>query len=429
MTLTADAAEDYEQPPISYSTAAPQDPISRLQQRPEFSASGKESVRAFLHELNVPTESQLLVFSKTSVQRQRIRPDHPRAIFFSDTCYVGWVPGGLVEVASIDPSLGPIFYTFDPETTAHGKERRALTRDNDCLRCHGGSFVRGIPAVFARSLFADDRGEPLLRQGTQIVDYRTPFAERWGGWYVTGKHGEALHRGNVFAREDGDRLVVNLRAGANLTDLSQFFNAEPYLAATSDIVALMVFEHQTAIQNALTRAGQNCRRMLAYQRNLQTDLHEPVTDEPSYDSVKSVFATATQDVVDHLLFKDEAELPPGIEGSPAFQRAFVKGAPRSSQGDGLKDLLLEKHLFRHRCSYLIYSPTFLALPPILKSRIYERLRQALHPVAPHPRYAYLSGAERRRIVQILAQTHPDLKQTWGESTARRTSGGTSYTNR
>ena len=165
-------------------------------------------------------------------------------------------------------------------------------------------------------------GEPLLRFGSEVVDFRTPFSNRWAGWYVTGKHGTALHRGNVLAQDKNGELVVDLKRGANVADLSRFFETKSYLAPGSDIVALLVFEHQLAMQNTLTRASQDCRRMLAYQKNLQRDLKEPVTEELTYDSVKRVFEGAAKDLVDDLLFKGEAHLPQGLEGSAAFQGAF-----------------------------------------------------------------------------------------------------------
>jgi len=409
----AQGVETYEQPPISYSTTESRDPLVKVRSRIAageitFSGSAKEIVERLLRELRIPVESQMLVFSKTSLQRPRIRPDHPRAVYFSDTCYVGWVPGGLIEVVGIDPSLGPVFYSFDPNTTG-----AKFVRDNDCLSCHGGSFVRGIPGVFARSVFTDEDGEMLLRHGSQVVDFRTPFTNRWAGWYVTGKHGTALHRGNVLAREKNGELVVDLTRGANISDLSPFFETKSYLAAGSDIVALLVFEHQTAMQNTLTRASHDCRRMLAYQKNLQTDLKEPVTEDLTYDSVKRVFEGTARDVVDDLLFKGEAALPRGIEGSAAFQSAFRAEARRDSEGRTLKDFDLKGWLFQNRCSYLIYSESFLLLPEALKQKVYARLIQALHPTQPDPRYAYLGTDERGRITSILQQTHPEFRKASG----------------
>jgi hypothetical protein len=402
--------EMYEKPPISYSTTRPQDAVARLQARlaagnRSLGGSGREVMEALLRELQIPIESQLLVYSKTSLQRQRIHPRHPRALYFSDTCYVGWVPSGLIEITAIDPVLGPVFYSLDPAGAGDAPGR--FVRDVDCLRCHGGTFIRSIPGVFARSVFTDKEGTPLLRHGSDLVDFRTPFTNRWGGWYVTGKHGDALHRGNVLAEERGGRLEVDFQHGANVTDLSDFIETGEYLTNSSDIVALLVFEHQIAMQNTLTKASLNCRRMLDYQTNLQTALKEPLTEEPVYDSVKSVFDSTAREIVDDLLFKDEAELPRGIEGSPGFQLAFSANAVRTGSGGSLKELHLRGRLFKNRCSYLIYSESFRRLPKPLLQRVYERMARALAACDPDPRYGYLDPDERARIVDVLRQTCPD----------------------
>jgi hypothetical protein len=297
-----------------------------------------------------------------------------------------------------------MFYSFDPKA-----EQPRFVRDSNCMTCHGGQFVRGIPGVFVRSMFTDATGEPLFRYGSEVVDFRTPFTNRWGGWYVTGKHGNSLHRGNALAHEENDQLVVDLRHGANLTDLSSLFPTKSYPRSDSDIVALLVLEHQTAMQNTLTRASLDCRRMLAYQKNLQTELKEPVTEWLAYESVKHVFAAAAQQVVDDLLFKDEALLPPKVEGSAAFQEGFCREAPRADDGSSLKDLQLAQHLFKNRCSYLIYSECFRTLPAELKRRIHSRLVRALDPAMSDPRYDYIPAEERVRISKILRQTHPDFR--------------------
>lgn len=404
-------AEPYEQPPIRYSTTQPNDAIAPLQARLangqlKLTGSDRQILEALLAELRIPIESQVIVFSKTSLQRQRIRPGHPRAIYFSDTCYVGWVPGGLMEVTSIDPVLGPIFYALDP-STLRTNATHSFVRDSDCLRCHGGSFARGIPGVFVRSLFTDDTGEPMLKYGSEVVDFRTPFTNRWGGWYVTGKHGGALHRGNLLAREKNGVLDADLKRGANLTGLSRFFDTENYLTNSSDIVALLVLEYQTAMQNTLTRASLNCRRMLDYQKNLQRELKETVTEELVYDSVKSVFDGAAREIVDDLLFHGEAPLPSGLEGGRGFQPAFQHDARRTADGQSLKEFSLQGHIFRNRCSYLIYSDAFLKLPVQLKQRVYARLAKALSETDSDPRFTHLGAGERRRIRTILQATHPE----------------------
>ncbi len=418
VSARAQSTPDYEQPPVSYSATQPQDAVSRLQERLAsgglaFAGADHEVVRAVLRELNVPIESQVVVFSKTSLQRGRIRPGNPRALYFSDSVYVGWVPGGLIEVAAIDPQLGPVFYSFDPQA-ARGATR-TFVRDSDCLRCHGGTFVRGVPGVFARSVISTDSGEPLLRHGSEIVDDETPFENRWGGWFVTGYTGKTNHRGNAFGSESGDQLVFNL-SDKRPADLTDFFDTSRYPAKTSDVVALLVFEHQMGVQNSLTRAAQGCRKMLEYQRSLQKALNDPVTDEPSYDSVKSVFAGAVEDVVDHLLFRNAAPVPDGVSGSADFRRVFTHDAPRSHAGHALKDLRLRERIFENRCSYLIYSESFAALPGQLKNRVLDRIYTALHDDDPRGRYAYLEADEKRRIYDILSETHPDAKARWTEVT-------------
>lgn len=419
--VRAQSTPDYEQPPVSYSASTPNDAVTKLQARLAsgdlvLAGSDHEVLRSILRELQVPIESQVVVFSKTSLQRGRISPTHPRALYFSDSVYVGWVPGGLIELTAVDPQLGPVFYSFDPQT-ARGAPR-AFVRDSDCLRCHGGTFVRGVPGVFARSLITSENGEPLLRHGTEIVDDETPFAKRWGGWYVTGYTGQEPHRGNAFGSEDGDRLIFNL-SEKRPHELSDFFDVSRYPAKTSDVVALLVFEHQMAVQNSLTRAAHSCRKMLEYQRSLQKTFNDPPTDEPAYDSVKSVFASAVEDVVDHLLFRGAAPLPEGVTGSEAFRAVFTKAAPRSRAGHALKDLQLRDRIFANRCSYLIYSETFAALPLQLKSRVFDRLHAALHDESPKGRYAYLEKEEKQRIYQILLETQPEAKAHWARTAARQ----------
>jgi len=405
--------ELYEQEPINYSAAVPRNGVDLLQKQIaagelNLGATDRQAVEALLRRLQIPIESQLLVFSRTSFQRERINPNHPRAIYFNDNCYVGWVPGGLIEITTLDSVLGPIFYSFDP-AAVQKNAAHCFVRDIDCMRCHGGTFVRGIPGLLARSVFPDEQGDPIMRFGSEVVDLRTAFTNRWGGWYVTGLPGESLHRGNLLFSGKAEKPDQDLKHGANLTDLSDRFDTKKYLfQGTSDIVGLLVFEQQLTIQNALTRASLDTRRMLDYQKNLQAAFKTPATEEPEYDSVKSVFEHSAQDVVDDLLFKDEARLPAGIQGSPAFQKAFLSSALKTGDGKSLKDFDLHGRLFQNRCSYLIYSESFRSLPAPLKRRIYARLGHALRPVDPDPRYAYLDSEERRRILSILRETDPKL---------------------
>lgn len=410
----AQSRPDYERDPLSYSASTAQDPFASLKERIADGSfvlphEEKAALRALLTALQVPEWTQVLVFSRTSLQRSRIRPEHPRALYFSDSVYVGWVPGGLIEVAAIDPRLGPVFYALDTRPTAAATRR--VRRDADCLSCHGGDFVRDIPGLFARSLFTDASGNPLLRHGTMLVTDETPFSDRWGGWYVTGYHGLEPHRGNAFAAERGDRLVFN-PAEARPDALSGFFPTQDYLRATSDVVALLLLEHQMTVHNALTRASHAAQRMIAYQQGLQAAFKEPVTDEPAYDSVRSVFASTIEEVIDRLLFRGAAPLPAGIRGDPDLIRQFPHGAPATADGRSLKQLSLDGRLLQRRCSYLIYSDSFRSLPASLRNRLIDRLGAVLEGRDGSDRYDYLPSTERAAIREILVATLPLARERW-----------------
>lgn len=411
-------SNEFEQPPISYSDSTPHDPIAQMQERLnkrelKFDGDEKETVAQVLKALNLSQKTQVVLFSKTSVQRVRISPQNPRAFYFNDETYIGYVPGGLIEGAAIDPQLGPIFYAFDP-TERSNRQVQRFRRDQNCLSCHAANFTRDIPGVFVRSVYAEATGSPIFSAGSEVVDYTTPIEQRWGGWYVTGRHGSARHRGNAFAHDDGKEVTLDIERGANLDKLDQFYDTKLHLEGTSDIGALMVLEHQVAFQQTLTRANYESRRMLHYQHGLQESFKEPITDVPSYDSVKSVFANNAQAVLDVLLYKDEAKLPDGgIKGSAEFVKAYQDGGRRTKDGRSLRDLDFKTRIARYRCTHLIYTDQFQKLPKPLYAQIVDRLGHILTDPQPEKRYAYLADDERKAIASILQETLPAMTATWG----------------
>ncbi|MGH7957243.1 MAG: hypothetical protein ACREH8_09540, partial [Opitutaceae bacterium] len=288
------------------------------------------------------------------------------------------------------PQQGPIFYAFDPQDARD--KRRTFVRETSCLRCHGEGMMEQNPVLFARSLIATEQGEPLRRHGSELITEQTSFERRWGGWYVTGYEGKLNHRGNAFGRERDGQFDFS-PSEKRPADLSAFFDTSRYLAATSDVVALLVFEHQMAVQNSLLRAAQSVRQALGASPNDATKL-------------ETVLSSGAEDVLDHLLFRGAASLPDGVKGSEAFVRAFLADAQRSKQGHALKDLSLRDRLFTNRCSFVIYSELFAALPDLLKHRILDRLGAALHNDDSGARYAYLEKDERRRIHEVLRETLP-----------------------
>lgn len=252
-----------EHPPIDYLNTPTDDPIVRLQAGldadqnelsfdPEFGY-----LPALLELLQIDASSQMLVFSKTSFQRRRISPRSPRAIYFGDSAYVGWVPGGkVIEISVVDPQQGAMFYTLE---MSRQEQPRFLRQNHECLSCHAASHTRHVPGHFVRSVFTDRRGRPLLNAGTFRTDYTSPLKERWGGWYVTGTHGSQRHMGNVVASSEDQPIQLDVEAGANVIDLTRRLDTSDYLRPDSDIVALMVLEHQVAMHNGITAANYSAR--------------------------------------------------------------------------------------------------------------------------------------------------------------------------
>ena len=110
-------------------------------------------------------------------------------------------------------------------------------------------------------------------------------------------------------------------------------------------------------------------------------------------------------IVACLLFKDEADPGDGIEGGEEFQKAFTARFPRTKAGESLADFHLYNRMFKNRCSYMIYSRSFLDLPPRVKQAVLTRLKAAL--AGEDPVFDWLKASERKRIETILAETLPD----------------------
>lgn len=404
---------EYEMPPLYYSNAAASNCITDLQRLLESRAvrlehsSDKQKLASLLQTLGVPVESQVLVFSKTSLQRQLIGPRRPRSIYFSDDCYIGWVPGGLMEATVSDEKLGLAFYRSEPVVDPATVR---FIRDSECLSCHGGSMTRNWPGLVVRSVFPNERGDPITSAGGFLIGHGNPLSERWGGWYVTGRHGTDRHMGNVIAREAVYGAELDRESGANLERLNEFFRVEDYLRPDSDIVALMVLEHQVEMHNRLAQGNLRARRWIHQQKQLQKELGEPESSELT-GTAKLVVNNEAQRIVECMLFCGEARLPQeGISGAGQFEPAFRANAHRDQKGRSLKDFELRTRLFKYRCSYMIYSQAFEHLPPELKTAVYRRLREILTSEVAGPKFAHLSSEERLAICEILKETKPDWER-------------------
>jgi len=389
----------FDEDTIAYSKTPDTGPVARLQKRIDTGEARLKRdddygyLLAVLRELGISTSSQMLVFSKTSFQRERIGPKTPRALFFNDNVYVGYIPGSpLLEISAVDPKLGGVFYTLEQGNA----ERPRFVRTDQCLECHASAKTMGVPGQLVRSFATDESGVVDLASGTSLVNHRTPIEERWGGWYVTGQHGQQTHRGNLIGKAAFERQQKEPNYGGNQTNLSRFIDVSAYPAQTSDIVALMVLEHQTHLHNFITRLNYEATIALKQYGHL------------------NYLRSVTEAFLRYLLFVEEAPMASPLRGSELFTREFTARGPKDKQGRSLRDFDLQTRLFKYPCSHLIYSEAFDALPEPMKERLYQRLHDILTGKNAAPEFQHIPAGTRRAILEILAETKPGLPEYWGK---------------
>lgn len=411
--LFVEAADQFEKSPINYRTAPTDNPISHLQESIDSNSISLTYddefgyLKSVLDAFKIPLESQVLVFSRTSFQNQRISPETPRAIYFNDDVYIGSVQRGeVLEVSTADPNLGAVFYTLSQQKT---KRPEFVRQHDNCLQCHGSTLTNGVPGHVVRSVYTDKNGFPILKAGTYITSDGSPFKKRWGGWYATGQHGQLRHMGNEIAEESERYAVVDMEAGANREALDPRVLAEMYLTKHSDIVALMVLGHQTYVHNMITEASFETR----YALRDQAVLDEAMDRDSSVlsTSTKRRIAGSGRDLIEAMLFVDEVSFADPIQGSSSFAKVFSEQGPNDGIGRSLRDLDLKTRLFSYPLSYLIYSPQFIGLPDEMKEFVYRRLWQILTARRP-TEYPHISLTQRKAIREILVDTLPDLPDYW-----------------
>lgn len=395
--LQSQTWNDFETPPHNYWSVPPQDQVTRLHARLEkgeislpAGTDPKVFLKAYLEALNVPASSQLLVFSKSALQRNVVSGLNPRALYFNEDTYVGWIPGGLIEVTGIDPVLGGIFYIFSPPDEK--KPIPLLDRRESCLGCHAGGPTSFLPGLMVRSLHTQEDGRSLGDASPHNGGHHTPFEKRWGGWYVTGAPPEMKHLANLYsARETPDTPSG---------PLERIMPPGTHLSAGSDVLPLMLHDHQCMAVNALMEANYRIR----------VGLHKSKGDAPvasraiPTDAMQMAEKQAAK-LVRFLLFTDEARLPAPVAGDPAFRRDFAAGAKKDHAGRSLKDFAPGNHIMRYRCSYMIYSAAFRGLPDAFQKMVFKALRSALSGDTEAGKH--LPSAERAAIHKILEETLPD----------------------
>lgn len=396
---------------IDYARTPPQDPIAALQRKIDSGElkldfdSRWGYLPAVLHALKIPESSQGLVFSKTSFQIDHISRLTPRALYFNDDVYVGWVQGGAVlELASEDPKLGAIFYALDQKKNARPQFERLV---EGCLVCHYSSSTGSVPGFMMRTLLVDIDGNPILSAGSSVMTDKTSMSDRFGGWYVTGTTGSQLHRGNNYYPDVATAMGsaktflagVNYKTTSNLTRLPSGVDATRYLTKHSDIVALMVMAHQTRLHNLITQ--------VTYE--VSAAIRDEGVDPPVSEITQRRVRSVAEPLVKAMLFAwTPDEIPAPVTGTSGFSEEFSKLGPFDRQGRTLRELDLKTRLFKYPLSYLVYSDAFNAMPAPAKKYVYQRFREILTGKDTSIDFAHLSTSDRSAMLQILEDTKPDF---------------------
>ena len=357
-------------------------------------------LRSVLEALQVPVSSQSVVFSKTSLQQHYISPSNPRAIYFTDNVIVAFIRNApLLEIAALDSHQGMVFYAVQRAETGQPQ----IVRSDACLSCHEVRETLGVPGLIARSLPVSPGGQPLPEAKALSSDHRSPFAERWGGWFITGGTGRTVHMGNTLSSGDGSRARP-AKPPEQLRSLEGKFDPDGYPTLYSDVAAVMTLNHQIRMINLMTRVGYETRIALS-----QAQSHVD-----SAAAANRLIAADASELVDYLLFVDETPLPEKFESTSGFRQQFERYGPRDRQGRSLKQLDLAIRLFRYPCSYMIYSPAFDGLPAATRDAIYARMWEVLSGKDQARKYSKLTPQLRADIVGILLDTKPGLPSYFHE---------------
>ncbi len=387
-----------EYPVVRYANRTPGDPVFQLQRKISDGQAhlsfeqGRGYLPSLLAALGVPVSSQMLVFSATSLQEGLISAARPRAVYYGDDVYVAWVQGSnVLEIGAMDPELGPVFYTLNQQESDAPVFERQL---RPCLKCHDtyGLTGGGVPRFLIGSGPTFASGGLASHEGWELTTDETPLNQRWGGWFVTGTHGNQHHAGNIIVPSPNDpapQTQTQTQTG-NLTDLSGLVDTDPYLTGTSDIVALLVVEHQIHVQNVLTRLNWEARKLLAGEA------------EPAQ------IAKLVEPVVEAMFFVNEAKLTAPISGTSGFRADFEARGPFDGHGRSLRQFDLTRRIFKYPLSFLIYSEAFDRLPAEVKEQVFQRVWEVLRGDDQSKQFDHLSAADRTAILEILVDTKKDF---------------------
>ena len=391
--------------PSAADEAPPSNVVEALQRRLDSGAvrlawadDGKSYVPDLLKAFAIPRDSQLLVFSASSLQYDRINSQTPRAIYYQDDVALGMVQNGrAIELIVSDRNSGVAFYTLGVEQAEKPRFERHTTV---CMSCHGYTS-RWAPGLMVGNLDTVPNGQVLNSDPSRLfrlTDDRSPFDQRYGGWYITGSTGAMKHRGNVMF-DPADPTTVP-PAGQTLLSLADRINLQHYLSPGSDIVSMLAFEHQAGAANLIATLNAQCASLNNQSR------------PPALRATQADIDASIEELARYLTFVDQAPLPSPVQGSSGFTRTFAGQGPRDGQGRSLRDFDLRTRVFRYPLSYMVYSRAFDNLNPAAKERVWRRLFDLLSGNDRSPGAPAIDRSGGAAAIAILAATRSGLPDYW-----------------
>ena len=348
-----------------------------------FNSDEKEMVRQLLQKLNIPISSQTLVFSNTSLQLSKIGPNSPRAIYFSDDLYLGYVPNGQIEVIGIDPQRGAIPYIFSLPKEK-GQQFPPISRSRKCMRCHASEKTDFIPGLLLGSVIPMHGGGTLDVLNHGKPSHNTPYSSRFGGWYLNSPKLPFSNWANAIGK------IVN-HEKIEKTQLHNQNWAKKYPTGNSDPISIMVLEHQIGFTNLCIKLQYLSRQELNRNSNLSDEFINQSADK----------------LLEYCLFKNEPKLPNAMKkGESEFAKVFETVGQNKSATESLRELQLKERLFKHRCSYMINSKLFGAIHTLIRKKFFSKLALILsNHNQKNQSYKYLTKVECEALDRILSLTN------------------------
>jgi hypothetical protein len=215
--------------------------------------------------------------------------------------------------------------------------------------------------------------------------------------------------GNIQVHAAREIANLDLVRRGNLESLAGLLDTQPYVTDKSDIVALLVFEHQSTVYNLITRINFKARSRIA--REFNAAPAGVASHNRLNPKTEAWMQKLSEPLVQAMLFANAAPLTDTVASTSGFDAWFQAQGPRDKAGRSLRELNLRTRLFKYPLSYLVYSPAFDGLPDYVRNYVYGRFVDILSGRDVHGTYSKLSATDRQAIIEILTATKPEFARS------------------